>query len=44
MRRASSAPGRFLNDPEHPLRLAETHAIGDLIYARYLTTPRPDTP
>jgi 5-amino-6-(5-phosphoribosylamino)uracil reductase len=22
-------PGRFLNDPEHPLRLAETRAIGD---------------
>ncbi|MGP3916571.1 RibD family protein [Nonomuraea sp. 10N515B] len=34
-------PGRFLNGPEHPLRLTETRAIGDLIYARYLTAPTP---
>ncbi len=39
-------PGRFANDPGHPLRLAETRAIGDLIYARYLTDPlgSPTTP
>ena len=30
-------PGHFANGPEHPMRLAETRAIGDLVYARYLT-------
>lgn len=29
-------PGRFPNGPASPLRLAETRAIGDLTYARYL--------
>lgn len=37
-------PGHFANDPEHPLLLAETRPIGDLIYARYLATPLADPP
>ncbi len=35
-------PGRFPNGPGRPLRLAETRALGHLIYARYLTTALPD--
>ncbi len=35
-------PGRFPNGPGSPLRLAETRALGELIYARYLTTALSD--
>lgn len=35
-------PGRFPNDSDRPLRLAETRALGDLVYARYLTTALPE--
>lgn len=32
-------PGPFPHGPNRPLRLAETRAIGDLVYSRYLADP-----
>lgn len=33
-------PGRFPHDPEHPLTLAETRQMGDVVLLRYLACPR----
>ncbi len=32
-------PGRFPQNPEHPMTLAQTRQIGDIILLRYLATP-----
>ncbi|MGH3922250.1 MAG: RibD family protein, partial [Pseudonocardiaceae bacterium] len=31
-------PGRFPQNPEHPMTLAQTRQIGDLVLLRYLAT------
>jgi 5-amino-6-(5-phosphoribosylamino)uracil reductase len=32
-------PGRFPQNPEHPMTLAETRQIGDVVLLRYLNCP-----